>query len=721
MKKHFLSILLLLISCFSLSVYADEDLNLNYILDEDSNIKIIIQNIDGENYLFLPSSSNLENMNLDFDCDSLSVSNLENKASVELKNGEAFNLMSLIDGMAEPCKLKFEFNINNKVIGEKNIIIMQSANINSLFLKSKDMAKGRTFVDAKKSNRAKGEIFYINNKGDLIYDGDLKEIKSRGNTTWFYPKKPYQIKLKEKFDLLETGIEDEANKTWILLANYQDDSLIRNSISFDIARYMDIPYTPNFKHVDLYYDGEYRGSYLLIEKTQVKEGRVDVYDLEEDFEKSNPDKNLKKQDTEICEGDFNTEIKYVKDINSPEDYTGGYLLEIDVPSRADEEMSYFKTKNSEYVVSKFPEYLSREAIEYISKLYQNFEDAVFNGGKHPETDKKYTDFADLETLAKSYLHLEFIMNDDGFVSSTFFNKRKGEEKLYAGPIWDCDGAFYPSQKNLNVDTLIVARKRLPSKLIDIPSFREAVKKYYYDELDNIIAENVLNDANNNGKSIEDYRKMLRYSYAMDRVLWKTEDFDGTIDKLKDRIEKRNDYLREEFKSWDKKVTIDRRYIDVKKEEWFYEAIEYLSEKGLFYGIGSYLFLPKEKVNDYHASLVLHRLSDTEDYREFMDYLYEEKVFTRENIENRKLSTRADLVYAIYIMTHEESTKLDDSDLQELEAFIDAGDMSMEHKLAFSWAIKEGVIYGKGSGKLEPKSTITRAEFAAIIKRAISEE
>ena len=51
-------------------------------------------------------------------------------------------------------------------------------------------------------------------------DTDMS-MKGRGNTTWGLPKKPYQIKLDSKQDILGMG----KAKKWVLLANYGDRSL----------------------------------------------------------------------------------------------------------------------------------------------------------------------------------------------------------------------------------------------------------------------------------------------------------------------------------------------------------------------------------------------------------------------------------------------------------------------------------------------------------------
>ena len=130
----------------------------------------------------------------------------------------------------------------------------------------------------------------LNVEGEPIYDGKLEQIKGRGNSTWqLADKKPYQIKLKKKTDLLESGDVSNKNKTWVLLANAFDGSSMRNMISCSLARDIGVKSSVEFRPVDLYYDGEYRGTYLLTEKVQINAGRVDIANLEEENEEVNED------------------------------------------------------------------------------------------------------------------------------------------------------------------------------------------------------------------------------------------------------------------------------------------------------------------------------------------------------------------------------------------------------------------------------------------------
>ena len=56
---------------------------------------------------------------------------------------------------------------------------------------------------------------------------DTIEIKGRGNSSWGKPKKPYSIKLSGKKKIL--GMEK--SKRWVLIANFHDKTLLRNSFA----------------------------------------------------------------------------------------------------------------------------------------------------------------------------------------------------------------------------------------------------------------------------------------------------------------------------------------------------------------------------------------------------------------------------------------------------------------------------------------------------------
>ena len=69
-----------------------------------------------------------------------------------------------------------------------------------------------------------------NQETTKLYSGAC-EIKGRGNSTWGFPKKPYRLKLDKKTDLFGFG----KNKHFVLLANYNDTTFLRNKLGYDLS------------------------------------------------------------------------------------------------------------------------------------------------------------------------------------------------------------------------------------------------------------------------------------------------------------------------------------------------------------------------------------------------------------------------------------------------------------------------------------------------------
>lgn len=113
----------------------------------------------------------------------------------------------------------------------------------------------------------------INGNG-LISDLEPTEaqIRGRGNTTWQMHKKPYRIKFKKKMQIgnLNKG------KNLVLLANYLDPTLLKNSLSFEIARALGVPYVNHYIPCLLRLNGHDKGAYLMTEKVGINSASVDI-------------------------------------------------------------------------------------------------------------------------------------------------------------------------------------------------------------------------------------------------------------------------------------------------------------------------------------------------------------------------------------------------------------------------------------------------------------
>ena len=580
MKKALILIAVIMISIFAMMTASAEDVNDIYFIttEENENTAIYTQTVSGKTFLFLPSSADLSKLVLMSDAENKEYTIFADKTATATFGTET-DILSLFNDVSA---LNGEYKVNLTSGDETNeLIIMKSENIKSLFITSEDPEnKGRTWIDKSKDNKAKGNMVYVDSDGSIINADAITEIKARGNSTFTdFEKKPYQIKIKNKFNM--TGDENNAQKKWVLLANAGDITLIHNSLVTTLAKDLGLPYTIDNTPVDLYYDGEYRGSYLLTDKVEVGEENVDIEDLDGLIEEANEDtdayenpvvvvKTTASKGEETAETDSAGSYKYVDGLKEPELSEGcshhGYLLELDFIYRYPDEQSGFVTDRGQAVVTKNPEYLTKDTGAFISQFYQDFEDAVFSpNGYNEKTGKYYYEYCDLDSLVKIYLINEYTKNYDSYRSSTFFYLPEDEDIMYAGPIWDYDLCFttgydYNSQIAGNPENFWAGSKYLASTLITIESFRDAVKEYLNSE-DGIFykaAEKMLGEDGN----IMTYSQNVYASQRMNYKLWditqeKTaafrcgdeETYDNGIDFLLDFATKRLAWLSDTTSGW----------------------------------------------------------------------------------------------------------------------------------------------------------------------------
>ncbi|MGO1244976.1 MAG: CotH kinase family protein [Sphingobacterium sp.] len=239
-----------------------------------------------------------------------------------------------------------------------------------------------------------GQIKITNGlQGEVLFEG-ITEVKGRGNSTWGMPKKPYRIKLDEKASLL--GMP--ADKSWTLLANYGDQSLLRNDLAFEVSRRLELEYTPRQHYVEVFLNGEYMGNYTLTEHIKEGEHRVPI---DED--------------------------------------NGGFIIEQD--GYADQELYHFHTPRGMPITVKFPDEddITNDEFLYIRDYVTSFESNLFASGEDPEAD--YQQYFDLESFVNYYLINEICGNTDMLWSMRMYKKSSQDPKIYVGPVWDFDLGF----------------------------------------------------------------------------------------------------------------------------------------------------------------------------------------------------------------------------------------------------------------------------------------
>lgn len=370
---------------------------------------------DGNYYLFLPTGTDRSELTVWFSADADVLCN-----GTPLTNGEKTDVFAEGDSFVLTCG-KASYNLK----------VLQADSTGTVYVNTE--SGNMTAVHADKEHKEPGNIIILDKDGNVQYDGSLDYIKGRGNSTWLQAKKPYNIKLDEKADLFGMG----KHKSWCLLSNPGDTSLIRNQVSYTLARNLGITTTTDTYNVNLYLNGEYAGLYMVTEKVDLGENRVDIYDLEGETE----DVNEKDLDEYELGGKQNSRefgsIKYAKIPYNPSDISGGYLLETEKIYRYVNEVSGFITDIGQPIVVKTPEYASKSQVEYISNYYQDFEDALYSRTGYNSKGKHYSDYIDVDSLARMYIMLEFTANFDG-CSSSFYLYKDVDGKLVCGPAWDFD-------------------------------------------------------------------------------------------------------------------------------------------------------------------------------------------------------------------------------------------------------------------------------------------
>ena len=443
---------------------------------------------DGSQYLFLPASADLNKLALSVDTQNCTNPTVELQGSKGTeKLGKTVNVTKLAD--ADDGLYTLTVLINGKAAG--TVCVAQSENLSALYITSDDpSAQGRDFVDASKSNIATAQMLLVDKDGKAVYDGALTQLKARGNTTFTVAeKKSYQIKLGKKSDLVACG---EKVKTWTLLAGYNDATFLHDKLFKDLAASLGMPYTAASDWVDLYYDGVYRGTYLVSEKNAVNKTGVDITDMEDAYAGVNAGYGSN-MTTATAENRYGQTYQYTTGLTEPANITGGYLLELNgtklsgTPEPKYDEASGFITGKGSAMNVKSPEWCGKDAMAYISEYYQAFEDAVYaqdaDGnytGYNAETGKYYYEYCDLTSLVQAYLLQSLSGNSDAFYSSFFFYKDV-DGIMYAGPVWDMESTCGSGWNGyIGPDNDFINGRYLVTALLKIPGFRAAVSNYYHD-------------------------------------------------------------------------------------------------------------------------------------------------------------------------------------------------------------------------------------------------
>jgi hypothetical protein len=263
---------------------------------------------------------------------------------------------------------------------------------------------------------ANGIRNYVTDSGN-IYNGKVG-IEIRGVYSAMLPQKPYGFETRDtagnNLNVSLLGMPSEND--WVLLANYNDKTFLRNVLAFDIFRKMGY-YSTRTQFCEVVVNNEYQGIYLLGEKIKQDKGRVNIA-------------KLKPED------------------NTGDNVTGGYIIKNDYYNSTDSWKSNFSPLNKPGAEVYFvyhdpkPEDLTGQQKAYIQGFINTLETVLYSPA-FTVSIFGYKSYIDIKSFADYFILGEVTRNVDTYKKSRYFYKNKDSKDglLHSGPAWDFDWAW----------------------------------------------------------------------------------------------------------------------------------------------------------------------------------------------------------------------------------------------------------------------------------------
>lgn len=430
-------------------------------------------NEDEDLFVFLPSYAELSD----------AVIQIEGETEVSI-DGVTLSEGMTCDVFDEGTEYELNYTYFGKQIRNK-ISFLKSDKIPALYIDTQ--SQSMEYIHSKKGNEEPGQMRLYSADGELNYSGEIDEINGRGNSTWdYYDKKPYGIKLKNEADLLEMG----SAYRWVLLANANEHSNLRNKALYDLADEIGLGYSPSSQWVDLYLNGEYAGLYLLSERNEVHTNRVDI------------------------------------------EQNGSFLVSLENVQRLSKENhSQVWTDNNQALRVHHPISVTDEDLSRIRDTFQSIENAIMaDDGIDPETGKKWTQLIDLDSWARKYVIEEVCANWDACSVSQYFYYDSDDEsgKVYASPVWDYDNTM-----GMKANWATQPANALYGNRFHVRDGYDAVwyhylyqKEEFYEKVVELYQNEVFAEVDSMlDEKLDEYAKQIEKSHKLNHTRWSTDGAD----------------------------------------------------------------------------------------------------------------------------------------------------------------------------------------------------
>ncbi len=336
------------------------------------------------------------------------------------------------------------------------------------------------------------------------------QIRGRGNSTWWNPKKPYRLKLTTSRSLF--GFP--ADRDWALLANYWDMTLARNALAFELSSALQMAYTPRCTPVEVVLNGAHQGSYQLCDHMEVAASRVPAG-------------------------------------------ANGWFLELNDLRRVEPGEQWFETPRiTEYTtvghgdtvpsvfVFKQPDPPSVAQHAAIEAELLAFEAALY-GPAFASPDSGYAAHLDVRSLIDWFLLMELAKNNDAAFSFGVFLFRPAGGRITFGPVWDFDLAFGNYPYDFAPEGWKIRTAGWLPRLFEDPAFVAQVKARWQV----LRAQRGAAD-----QYLVSYAARLRRSQERSHLLWDPYlprpqlgvDYDAEVQRMRDWLSARFDWLSARF-------------------------------------------------------------------------------------------------------------------------------------------------------------------------------
>ena len=589
--------------------------------------------------------------------------------------------------------------------------------------------------------------------GSVVFDDVSKymSIKGRGIPTWGtwgFAKKPYNITIYEDAGYQDSKkvelVKGVKTKKWSLIANFLDNSLMRNKIAMDLADELGIGMKTRF--ADLWMNGKYLGNYLITPKN---------------------------------------------DYNAPD---GGYALENDNYLEEGEEQFAIPGMFEIGKITGDRGYYNRMSVKDIGKeaKAQGVDTAAIEAyfleawnALEDFDSENYQNYFDMDSWAKMFLMYEVSKTYDCFSGSLLMHRDglTASDKLIAGPAWDYDVSFGRTlhkffvgvAENVQVNAEGWYNDSIGLMAVDQPvslfqelgkhaSFMRHVAKVYNENKRNF--EGAAAD-------VDRQREILRQSAQMDAAKFGivnvcgeyvvapeimsalgtgnyklnyefTVNWDNYVNNLKEWCTKRVLWLSDHLAPGVDIVTFHggtvktdgsdvsgdtgMPFVDVKSGDWFCPYVKYVYDNGLFAGTSETTFEPNTAMTRGMFVTVLWARegkpsAKDSTFKDLKADWYKTAVnwaaangiiggYDAEHFGPDDYVTRQQMAAIMY--QYAKYKGYDTEANGSLDQFKDASSVASYAETAMKWAVGHKIIAGTGNG-LEPDGNATRAQVAVVLQ------